>query len=152
MGASDRPAYSIDLSEPTAITYINGIVARTPRAWLSMWRTLPRIYFLARADRGCIQAKAFVGNPREMLMLSYWRDEESLRSFYTHPAHVKLMRTVFRHPDWFTLFNETYRIPISARYWNAPNGYALSQPPQANTMREFHDANPSHSELGLIAE
>lgn len=135
MSAASRPAYSIDLSEPTAITYVNGIIARTPRAWAWMWTALPRVYLLARASAGCLQAKSSVAGPREMMLLSYWRDEDALRRFYSHPMHVDLMRTVFHHTDWFTLYNETYRIPISARYWNAPNGYALSQPSRARTIQ-----------------
>jgi hypothetical protein len=144
MGNSRRYAFSVDLSEPTAVTYVNGIVARTPRAWAWMMVRLPPMLFLVRAQDGCLQAKSFLGGPREMLMLSYWRDEEALRGLYTHPRHVALMRTVFRHPDWFTLFNETYRIPISTRYWNAPNGYALSQPWQAATLQELADTGLLH--------
>lgn len=151
MNADRRYSFSVDLNEPTAITYVNGIIARTPRAWAWMWAKLPPIYFVARAQDGCLQAKSFVGGPREMLMLSYWRDEDALRALYTHPAHVSLMRTVFRHPDWFVLFNETYRIPISTRYWNAPNGYALSQPWQAKTVREFYAEHGLHPDVAREA-
>ena len=48
------------------------------------------------------------------------------------------MKLVFDHPDWFTLYNETYRIPMSVRYWNAVNGYGLSQPPRTESMVEHH--------------
>jgi hypothetical protein len=141
MAPDRRYAFSADLSDPTVITYVNGIVARTPRAWAWMMVRLPPTLFLVRAQEGCLQAKSFLGGPREMLMLSYWRDEASLRGLYTHPVHVRLMRTVFRHPDWFTLFNETYRGPISTRYWHEPNGFALGQRWQAATIDELHDAN-----------
>ena len=60
---------------------------------------------------------------------------------------MKLMRMVFRHPNWFTLYNETYRVPESTRYWNAPNGYALSQPWRAETLRDFAVKSPLHPEI-----
>ena len=49
------------------------------------------------------------------------------------------MKLVFDHPSWFTLYNETYVRPVSVRYWNAVNGYGLSQPPRTETQAEFYD-------------
>jgi hypothetical protein len=140
-------AFSTDLSEPTAITYVNGIVARTPRAWVYMVTHLPRVWWVAWTDDGCLQATPWLASPRRLMLLSYWRDEAALRRFYAHPVHVKLMRAVFRNPDWFTLWNETYRVPITTRYWNAPNGYALSQPWRPQAMADFYDQHRLHPEL-----
>lgn len=140
-------SFTIDLSEPTAITYLNGMIARTPRAWAWMWMNLPPMWLLARKDPGCLQATPYVGSPRKLLLLSYWRDEAALRAFYAHARHVEMMRFVFAHQHWFTLFNETYRIPIATRYWNAPNGYALSQPWRPQSLQAFHDANGLHPEV-----
>lgn len=141
-------SYSADLSEPTAITYVNGIAARTPHAWAWMWAHVPKTWLVARRDPGCLQATAWIGGPHKLLMLSYWRDEAALRAFYTRPEHIKLMRVAFRHQHWFTLFNETYQIPITTRYWNAPNGYVLSQPWQrAQGMQEFYATHHLHDDL-----
>lgn len=141
----EKRAFSIDLTKPTAITYVNGIIAETPRAWAWMWLNLPKVRKIGKAADGCLQMKAAIISPRQMVLISYWRDQAALRGFYTHPAHVQLMRTLFRNQHWFTLYNETYEIPITTRYWNAPHGYALSQPWLARTTREFcseHDLAP----------
>ncbi len=137
MRDTDR-SFVIDLDEPTAIAYFNGAIVRNPRAYLYFLSQAPSMLFTARKTEGCLQAKAAIVGPREFFMFSYWRDEAALRQFYTTPLHVKLMKTVFEHPDWFTLYNETYRVPVSVRYWNAVNGYGLSQPPRTETAAEYH--------------
>ena len=143
----NKRAFSIDLTEPTAITYLNGMIARTPQSWAWMWASALKLERLARHMDGCLQTKAGIVSPRQIMLVSYWRDDAALRSFYPHPVHVKLMRMVFRHPNWFTLYNETYRMPESTRYWNAPNGYALSQPWRAETLQDFAVKSPLHPEI-----
>jgi len=130
-------SYTLNLKTPTALLYLNGAIVRTPRAMAFFLRRAPRMLSGARATEGCIQAKSAIVGPREFVIYSYWRDEAALRRFYTTPLHVELMQAVFEHPDWFTLYNETYALPVSARYWNAPNGYALSQPPQTETAEDW---------------
>ena len=140
-------AFSIDLTTPTAITYLNGMIARTPQSWLWMWANALRLELLARRTDGCLQTRRGIVSPRQIMLVSYWRDDAALRSFYANPAHVKLMRMVFRHPNWFTLYNETYRIPESTRYWNGPNGYALSQPWGGQSLGDFASRNPLHPDI-----
>ncbi len=136
MRETDR-SFVIDLSEPTAIAYFNGAIMRNARAYAYFVSQAPKMLFAARKTDGCLQAKSAIVGPREFFMLSYWRDEAALRRFYTTALHVKLMKKVFEHPDWYTLYNETYRVPMSVRYWNAVNGYGLSQPPRTESMLEF---------------
>lgn len=133
MRDADR-AYVIDLSEPTAVAYFNGAIIHSPVAYAYFVSQGPRMLFTARKTEGCLQAKSAMAGPREFVMLSYWRDHAALRRFYTTPLHVRLMKLVFDHPDWFTLYNETYRVPESVRYWNAVNGYGLSQPARTLSM------------------
>jgi len=130
-------SYVIDLSTPTALAYVNGAIVRDPRAFAVFVARGPKMLSTARATEGCLQAKAGMTGPREFVMISYWRDHEALRRFYTTPLHVRLMRLVFDHPGWFTLWNETYRIPESVRYFNAVNGYGLSQAPRTESDAEF---------------
>ena len=132
-------SYVIDLDEPTAIAYFNGAIIHHPVAYARFVSFMPSMVRTARQTEGCLQAKASVASPREFLMQSYWRDEAALRRFYTTPLHVRLMKLVFDHPSWFTLYNETYVRPVSVRYWNAVNGYGLSQPPRTETQAEFYD-------------
>jgi len=135
MRETDR-SYVIDLSEPTAVAYFNGAIIRTPRAYAYFLSQAPKMLFTARKTEGCLQAKAALAGPREFVMLSYWRDHDALRRFYVNPLHTRLMKAVFDHPDWFTLYNETYRVPESVRYWNAVNGYGLSQPVRTESMAQ----------------
>ena len=141
-------SYVIDLHEPTAVAYFNGAIVRNPRALLVFAANAPRMLFAARATEGCLQAKAAMAGPREFVMMSYWRDHEALRRFYTSPLHVRLMKLVFDHPDWYTLYNETYRIPESVRYWNAVNGYGLSQPPRTESPTEFMERTGANARGG----
>jgi len=138
MREKDR-SYVIDLSEPTALAYFNGAIVRNPRGLAVFLASAPRMLFAARGTEGCLQAKAAIAGPREFVMFSYWRDHEALRRFYTSPLHVRLMRLVFDHPDWYTLYNETYRVPESVRYWNAVNGYGLSQSPRTESATDFFE-------------
>ena len=126
-------SYVIDLGEPTAVAYFNGAIMRNARAYAFFLSQAPRMLSAARATEGCLQAKSGILGPREFFMLSYWRDHRALRRFYTSPLHAKLMKVVFDHPDWYTLYTETYRCPESVRYWNAVNGYGLSQPPRTES-------------------
>lgn len=130
-------SFALDLSESSGILYLNGAIMHNPRAAAYFIRRAPKMLFSARASEGCIQVKAAIVSPREWLLYSYWENEAALRRFYTSDLHVDLMRTVFNHPDWFTLYNETYALPISARYWNEANGYALTQSGTPETADEF---------------
>lgn len=133
-------SFEIDLSgEPSAITYVNFMKANTLRSIVWMWTHALKIERVARQTQGCLLVKRGLTNPREVHIVSYWHDEAALRRYYRHPLHVRLMGLVFAHPDWFTLFNETYKMPVSARYWNEPNGYALSQPPRGQTAAQFYE-------------
>lgn len=140
-------SFVLDVSEPTGLMYLNGAIMNSPRAYAYFVRRAPKMLFAARATEGCLQAKAALVSPREFVIYSYWRGAESLRSFYTSPFHVALMKTVFEHPDWFTLYNETYAIPVSARYWNERNGYALTQPAKAETIEDFYDRTGANAQV-----
>jgi hypothetical protein len=144
----DRERYfEVDLSEPTAVVYFNGMICHNLRALAWMWRHIPRVVRLARATEGLIQIKPGLTGPREMHLMSYWRDEAALRGFYTHPEHVAMMRLTFENPDWFTLYNETYSAPVSTRYWNAPDGYALSQATRSDTLAGFYERVGTHPDV-----
>lgn len=120
-----------DLTASTGVLYLNGAIPQNPRAWWYFVRQGPKMLRAVRAAEGCLQAKSAMAGPREFLMYSYWESHEALRAFYRSTLHVSLMRTTFQNPDWYVLYNETYDLPVSTRYWNAANGYALTQPLEA---------------------
>jgi heme-degrading monooxygenase HmoA len=144
----DRKRYfEVDLTTPTAVVYFNGMIVHNAKAWWWMWSHVPKIPRRARETEGFLQIKPGVTSPREIHLMSYWRDDDALRRFYTHPEHVEMMRLTFSKPDWFTLYNETYSMPVSTRYWNGRNGYALSQAPQADTLEAFYDRVHTHPDV-----
>lgn len=130
-------SFVLDLSEPTGLLYLNGAIMNSARAGWNFFRRAPALVRETAKTPGCIQVKSAVVAPREFVVYSYWEDESALRRLYTHPRHVELMKLVFDHPDWYTLYNETYALPVSARYWNAANGYALTQQARPETMPDF---------------
>jgi len=69
---------------------------------------------------------AIVG-PTEVLVVSYWENEEALRASFRDKAHVEMMRYTYQHPEDLVLGNETYSRPISTRYMNEPGGFALAK-------------------------
>ena len=129
--------YEVDLSQKTAIVYLNGIKARNVQAFLLMWSNIFRLGILARQQSTCLQVKLALISPIEMIQVSYWKDQTALRAFYQKPEHIAVLRYTFQHPDHFTLYNETYEPPISTRYLNGVNGYATSQTADNQTNDKY---------------
>jgi hypothetical protein len=113
---------------PDAVVFVNGIRARTARGQGWLWRNLFRIRRATLAAEGCTQVKAGILGPREVIMVSYWRDARDLGKFVSSDVHRALMADLARDPEALSLFNETYRPHRSGTYSREPEGMATIYP------------------------
>ncbi len=121
--------YRIELpDEPTAVVFVNGIRARTARGQGWLWRNVFAIRRATAAAEGCTQVKAGIVGPREVIMVSYWRDARDLGRFVGGDAHRALVADLGRHADDLSLFNETYRPQRPGKYSREAEGMATIYP------------------------
>ncbi|MGJ3245225.1 MAG: monooxygenase family protein [Elainellaceae cyanobacterium] len=121
--------YQIDLpAQPDAVVFVNGIVARNRKGFIWMWKNLFRFRDETQSAEGCLQVKAGICGPSEVLMVSYWHDRASLMQFFRGAFHRELMEFVGNHPDALCLYNETYHPTKSGKYIQEPQGLALIYP------------------------
>ena len=90
-----------------------------------------------RTAPGCIQAKACIISPRELMMASYWNDMASLMTFFRSKAHISWMRYIAAHPDTLNLATEVYSPHRPGMYLHEPQGMALLYP-KAENARSKH--------------
>lgn len=122
----NRFAYTIKLPSPSnAIFFVNGIIARNFKGWLWLMRNLFWIRQSVKKSAGCIQSKSGLCNIKEVVMISYWQDEEALKLFFKSPEHRTMMKYFSQNPNSLSLYNETYKPHVSGKYTNEPNGLAL---------------------------
>ncbi len=126
---SQRPSqsmYQASLPEPVeAIAFVNGFVARDRIGFLWMWKNLFGIRTDTAKAPGCVQMKAGICGPNEVVMVSYWQSEAHLRDFFRGPAHHRMMQFVRQHPQSLCLYNETYSPARPGKYTHEPQGMAL---------------------------
>ncbi|MCU0541472.1 MAG: DUF4188 domain-containing protein [Oscillatoriaceae cyanobacterium Prado104] len=117
--------FQIDLPEsPEAVVFINGFVARDRAGFLWMWRKVLWIANVTNQAEGCVQVKAGICSPKEVVMVSYWRSENSLKTFFRGNAHQEMMQFIVKHPNSLCLYNETYKPVRSGKYSHEPQGMA----------------------------
>ncbi len=117
--------YQIDLPEnPEAVVFINGFMARDRAGFLWMWKNLFWIRNTTAQATGCVQVKAGICGPSEVIMTSYWRDAAHLREFFRGEAHRQMMQFIAKHPHSLCLYNETYSPARSGKYTHEPQGMA----------------------------
>lgn len=118
--------YSVALPEhPQAVTFIQGIVGRNFSGLLWMWRHVSWIRRSNETAEGCIQVKAGICGKNEVMLVSYWKNQVSLATFFKSEPHQKMMAYLSEHPTNLTLYNETYCPSRSGKYVNEPNGLAM---------------------------
>jgi heme-degrading monooxygenase HmoA len=118
--------YTIQLPEqPNAIVFVNGMIARDRPGFFWLWRNLNSISQSTGKAPGCIQVKAGICSPKEVIMVSYWESERHLMDFFRGAAHRQMMQFSSRHPDSLCLYNETYRPAKSGKYSHEPQGMAI---------------------------
>ncbi|PSB23664.1 monooxygenase family protein [Stenomitos frigidus] len=117
--------YQIDLPEhPEAVIFVNGFVARDRAGFLWMWQNLFWIRHTTAQAKGCVQVKAGICGPREVIMTSYWRSENDLKDFFRGAGHRQMMQFTAKHPQSLCLYNETYQPLRSGKYTHEPQGMA----------------------------
>jgi quinol monooxygenase YgiN len=88
-----------------------------------MWKNLVWIRNTT-AKEGCVQVKAGICRPDEVIMVSYWRSKQDLKQFFQGESHRKMMQFVMKNPDSLCLYNETYQPEHSGKYSHEPQGMA----------------------------
>ena len=121
--------YTVEVPEqPEAIMFIQGIVARNLAGLFWMWRNVLWIKKSNATAEGCVQVKAGICGPNEVILASYWEDKRGLGKFFKSQPHQKMMQYLSDHPNNLTLYNETYGPSRSGKYVNEPNGLAVIYP------------------------
>lgn len=117
--------YQLDLPErPEAAVFVNGFLTRDRTGFFWMWKNLRWIKNSTAKAEGCVQVKAGICSPNEVIMVSYWRSEQDLKQFFRGEAHRQMMQFVMKNPDSLCLYNETYRPEHSGKYSHEPQGMA----------------------------
>jgi Domain of unknown function (DUF4188) len=117
--------YRIDLPEhPEAVVFVNGFLTRDRPGFFWMWKNLMWISKSTAQAVGCVQVKAGICSPNEVVMVSYWRSEQDLKQFFQGEPHRQMMQFVMKHPNSLCLYNETYRPAHSGKYSHEPQGMA----------------------------
>jgi quinol monooxygenase YgiN len=113
---------------PEALVMITLMRARTFRGFRYLWTEAQAQPAAVRAAPGCFQVKACIVGPRELLMITYWKDQTSLAAFFRSPAHLAWMRHVASHPGDLNLAAEIYTPHSPGLYLHEPQGLALAYP------------------------
>ncbi|MBD2203567.1 DUF4188 domain-containing protein [Calothrix sp. FACHB-1219] len=118
--------YKIDLPEhPEAVVFVNGFLVRDRAGFFWMWKNLLWIKNATIQAEGCVQVKAGICAPNEVIMVSYWRSELDLKQFFRGEAHRQMMQFVMKNPRSLCLYNETYHPLHSGKYSHEPQGMAM---------------------------
>ena len=124
--------YQLNLPEnPEAVIFVNGFLARNLAGFFWMWRNIFWISKVTAQASNCVQVKAGICSPNEVVMVSYWLDVASLKNFFRSEHHRQMMQFIVKNPKSLCLYNETYQPVQSGKYINEPHGmaaiYARSQ-------------------------
>ena len=110
---------------PEAVVFVNGMIARDRVGFLWLWRNLHSIGRSTVQAPGCLQVKAGICGPREVIMVSYWQSDRQLMEFFREAAHRQMVQFTQRHPESLCLYNETYQPGKSGKYSHEPQGMAF---------------------------
>lgn len=130
----NHTSYKIDLpANAKVVVFYNGIKALNIRGFFWLWRQIfmGEINSVKQAP-GCIEAKPAICTPTEVVIVSYWQDEQSLMAFFHSPLHRQMMKNTMNiiaaDKNAIALFNETYSPLRSGMYFNKPQGLAKIYP------------------------
>ncbi|NJK52207.1 MAG: DUF4188 domain-containing protein [Leptolyngbyaceae cyanobacterium SU_3_3] len=107
-----------------AIVFVNGFIARDRAGFFWMWKQLLWIKNVTAEAKGCMQVKAGICGLNEVIMVSYWVSENSLKEFFRGEPHRQMMQFIAKNPRSLCLYNETYSPSHSGKYINEPQGMA----------------------------
>jgi heme-degrading monooxygenase HmoA len=118
--------YQIQIPEqPSAVVFVIGMIARDRAGFFWLWRNLSGVSRSTAKAPGCIQVKAGICSPKEVVMVSYWESHQHLMDFFRGAAHRQMMQFNTCHPNSLCLYNETYHPSKSGKYSHEPQGMAL---------------------------
>lgn len=118
--------YQIQLPEhPEAVVFVNGMIARDRAGFFWLWRNLFSIRQSTAQAPGCLQVKAGICGPQEIVMVSYWQSQQHLMGFFRGAAHREMVQFTTQHPYSLCLYNETYQPAKSGKYSHEPQGMAI---------------------------
>lgn len=89
-----------------------------------MWKNIAWISSTTAKAEGCVQMKAGICGPKEVVMVSYWRSEHDLKQFFRGEPHRQMIQFVMKNPNSLCLYNETYQPQKSGKYSHEPQGMA----------------------------
>jgi Domain of unknown function (DUF4188) len=119
------PIYQIELPEqPQSVAFVNGFLTRDFAGFLWLWKNLLWINQVTTQAEGCVQVKAGICSPKEVMMVSYWQSENSLKQFFRGESHQQMMQFVAKHPGSLCLYNEIYQPSHVGKYMHEPQGMA----------------------------
>lgn len=132
------PIYQIELPpQPESVAFVNGFLTRDFTGFFWLWKNLFWINQVTTQAEGCVQVKAGICSPTEVMMVSYWRSEQSLKQFFRGKCHQQMMQFVIKHPGSLCLYNEIYQPSQVGKYIHEPQGMATIYPqlPKGNATR-----------------
>ena len=103
-----------------------GLAARNLRGFLFLWTRIASFVWETRRAEGCRGVYPGISSLRRLILVSYWKDRESLQAFARSPAHVDWMKFIARNPDSLDLFNETYGPPVALNTINTRGGFTAA--------------------------
>ena len=114
------------LGQTPVCTMVVGLAARNLRGFLFLWTKIGSFVRETRQAEGCRGVCPGISSLRRLILVSYWKDRESLHAFARSPVHVAWMRFIGRHPDCLDLFNETYGQPVALNTINTRGGFTAA--------------------------
>ena len=112
---------------PTPVcTMVVGLAARNWRGFLFLWTKIAVFVRETRRAEGCRGVCPGISSFRRLILVSYWKDRESLQAFARSPVHVAWMRFISQDPDSLDLFNETYEQPVALNTINTRGGFTAA--------------------------
>lgn len=126
--------YQIELPQNSqVVVFYNGIKALNLKGFFWLWKqVLTGNQIAVQQAKGCKEAKLGICSPQEVVIVSYWEDEASLREFFHSPLHREMMKSmrnmIAADATAIAVFNETHRPLRSGKYINEPQGLAKIYP------------------------
>ena len=103
-----------------------GMAARNLRGFMFLWGNIASFIRQTRKAAGFRGVCPGISSPKRLILVSYWKDRESLQAFARSPAHGDWMKFIARNPDSLDLFNETYGPPVALNTVNTRGGFTAA--------------------------
>ena len=123
--------------QPEAVVMIAIMRARSFGGFRYMWTEGMSQPAAVQAAPGCVQVKPCLISPRELIMITYWKDMDGLTAFFRSKAHVGWMRYLAAHPNDLNMAAEIYSPQRPGLCLHEPQGMALLYP-RAEGVKSNH--------------